>query len=222
MKQLEAPSVFDHSHHAYHRRTLGQHGAHILMLWIVLLGFGLAGGLMLLTVATRVQQLEQKSGKMVDLQVYVTQQEMRLSQLIEAVKQLSPSVPSGSRSEAPSVPSGSGSVPVTSDLMAPISSPSGALSRGSVSADGSKFAGYEDVKPGKKGVAVELLKDATTARKERYIVIFNALTESTGIGTSYEKEMSVRWKDAQTIEYDVLVKQKSGWKKETRSIQIYF
>lgn len=194
------------------------------MLWIVLLGFGLAGGLMILTVATRVQQLEQKSGTVVDLQAYVTQQEIRLSQLVEAVKQLSPGTPPSSAPVNPSVPQAPGAVPATPPSVGgttPASSPSGILSRGSLSSDGSKFAGYEDVKVGKKGIAVELLKDTTSARKERYIVIFNALTESTGVGTAFEKEMSVRWKDAKTIEYDVLVKVKGEWKKETREVQIF-
>ncbi|MCC7357735.1 hypothetical protein IT408_04515 [Candidatus Uhrbacteria bacterium] len=224
--KIKSPSVFDHSHHAYHRRTMGQHGAHILMLWVVLLGFSLAGGLMILIIATRLQILESKMKNFADIELYMMKQESRISQLLEAVQQLSsvssssiPAVspPGSQESDLNLVPAKGGA-----DLVQNGSSPSGILSRGSVSADGSKFAGYEDVKVGKKGVAVELLNDTTTARKERFIVIFNALTESTGIGTPFEKEMSVRWKDAKTIEYDVLVKVKSEWKKEKREVQIFF
>lgn len=230
-KVVTNPSVFDHSHHAYHRRTLSQHGAHIFLLWVVLLTFGFAGSLMVLTVATRLQALESQGPRVMDLEALVGQQELRLSQLVEAVKQLSP-VPTqpsqpGMSTPQPGMPDQSvsmpGSVgsPVPAIALAPSSSPSGELSRGMLSPDGSKFAGYEDVKVGKKGIAVELIKDPGT-RKERYIVIFNALTESTGIGTPSEKEMLVRWKDEKTIEYDVLVKVKNEWKKETRDVQIFF
>ena len=222
-KALSAPSVFDHSHHAYHRRTLGQHGAHIMMLWIVLLSFGLAGALMILTIATRLQTLESNGSRLMDVEALIGQQEIRLGQLVEAVKQLSPMgqkpVMTTSTVAVPSSPI-PGTPVTTQPALVSMTSPSGALSRGSISPDGSKFAGYEDVKVGKKGIAVELLKDAG-ARKERYIVIFG-LSESTGIGTPSEKDMSVRWKDAKTIEYDVLVKVKNEWKKETREVQIFF
>ncbi len=97
-------------------------------------------------------------------------------------------------------------------------SPSGALSRGSLSPDGKKYAGYEDVLSGKLGLSLEMLDTGKLKRLE----IFNPLTESTGADTPFDSLMSVRWKDQQTIEYDVLVKRQGVQKKETRNAKIFF
>lgn|GEM_PF-1405737 len=216
-----APSLFDHSHGAYHRRTLGQHGAHITMLWILLLSFSFAGAMMMLNMSVRLSNLEESAPRLVALESLLNTEEARLNQLIEAVNQLNPTgVTTTPLMPNPTVPPTS-TPPTSTNTTAPVpaSAPSAGLSRGSVSPDGTKYAGYEDVKVGKKGLAVELL-NLTTGRRERYIVIFS-LSESTGIGTAFEKDMSVLWKDANTIQYDVLVKKGQNWVKETREVNIF-
>lgn len=97
-------------------------------------------------------------------------------------------------------------------------SPSGALDRGSLSADGTRYAGYEDGVKGKIGIGVEIV----ATKQVKHIVIFDPRSESTGKGTPSESNMSVRWKDAQTIEYDVLVKKSGNWVKETQTVKIFF
>lgn len=97
-------------------------------------------------------------------------------------------------------------------------SPSGALTRGSLSPDGTKYAGYEDVVKGKIGLSVE----SVDSQKVKRIEIFNPTIESTGAGTQLESSMSVRWKDNQTIEYDVLVKKQGVERKEIRNAKIFF
>jgi hypothetical protein len=113
---------------------------------------------------------------------------------------------------APTVPSAP-AAPVTS-----AASPSGVLKRGSLSPDGTKYAGYEETTKGKIGIAVETVSGG----RVRYIVIFNPFTESTGAGAPSASEMSVRWVDNQTIEYDVLVTRNGNQTKETEQVRIFF
>jgi len=98
-------------------------------------------------------------------------------------------------------------------------SPSGKLVRGSFSSDGTKYAGYDEVTAGKQGIGVEIV----ATQQVKHIEIFHPRTESTGAGTSGAFSVAVRWKDAQTIEYDVFVKKADGTlMKETRTTKIYF
>ncbi len=95
----------------------------------------------------------------------------------------------------------------------------GILTRGAYSPDGTKYAGYDDVTPGKMGLGVESFSE----NKLRHVVLFNRYTESSGVGTPDESMLSVRWQDDSTIEYDVLVKKADGsTSKETREIKIFF
>jgi hypothetical protein len=111
--------------------------------------------------------------------------------------------------------------PVTSEPVSPAqpsSSPSGKLHRGSFSPDGTKYAGYEETTKGKIGIAVETIDGG----RIRYIVIFNAFTESTGAGSDLANALSVRWIDNQTIEYDVLVTRGGTQTTETEQVRIFF
>lgn len=95
----------------------------------------------------------------------------------------------------------------------------GTLTRGSMSPDGKKYAGYDDGTQGKRGISVIVIGET----RVRHITLFNPRAESSGIGTPEESSMSVRWIDTQTIEYDVIVKQANGQQsRETRTTKIYF
>lgn len=121
----------------------------------------------------------------------------------------------------PAVPSPvavSSTIPQPLPVSAPNVSPSGALDRGSLLTDGSRYAGYDDATKGKIGIGVEI----AATKQIKHIVIFNPYTESTGKGTMQESTMSVRWKDEKTIEYDILVKKNNEWIKEVQSVKIYF
>ncbi len=106
-------------------------------------------------------------------------------------------------------------VPITND--GGITSPSGKLLRGSMSSDGKKFAGYQIANSAKRGVAVELLDTKQT----KYIVLFSP-SQSTGSNSTYETSMSVRWKDAKTVEYDVLETVGGKQVKKTETVTIGF
>ncbi len=97
-------------------------------------------------------------------------------------------------------------------------SPSGLLHRGSWNSDSTRYAGYDETTKGKIGIGVEI----PATKQVKHIVIFNAFSESTGKALPQESDMSVRWKDDSTIEYDVLVKKGGAWVKETQTVQIYF
>lgn len=98
-------------------------------------------------------------------------------------------------------------------------SPSGALVRGSLSPDGTKFAGYDVVTSGKKGVAVQVIGET----RIRHIVLFNPATESSGLGLPEESSMSVRWLDNKTIEYDIILKKANGTQeKKVENVKVYF
>lgn len=108
--------------------------------------------------------------------------------------------------------------PATKLTGSSVTSPSGALNRGSLSPDGTKYAGYNDTVKGKIGLAVEIV----ATKKVKYIEILNTNIESTGAGTAMASTMSVRWVDNSTIEYDVLVTKNGAQVKETRTTRIYF
>ena len=111
---------------------------------------------------------------------------------------------------APPLPN---SLPATSATL----SPDGGLDRGSLSPDGTKFAGYEDNIKGKIGVAVETLAD----KRIRHVVLFSP-SQSTGKGTPYEDQMSVSWKDNSTIVYNVLTTANGKQTITTETVQIGF
>jgi hypothetical protein len=96
-------------------------------------------------------------------------------------------------------------------------SPNGQLMRGSFSPDGTKFAGYEEKRPAQRGIAVEVPAEG----RVRYVMIFSP-SQSTGAGTTLEPQMSVRWVDDKTIEYDVLVTEGGNQEKRTERIRIGF
>jgi len=183
------------------RRAVTYHASSITILWVVVLLMSIGIWLVLLVDMLRIDALERNN---IILQIQVADLRLRLEPSLQAPPVVAPTP-----------------APTTTLPTAPPSasmSPSGALSRGSLSPDGTKYAGYNDTVKGKLGIAVEILE----TKKVRYIEIFNAITESTGKGTAFESAMSVRWKDDQVIEYDVLVKKGDGWVKETRTTKIFF
>lgn len=184
------------------RRAVTYHASSITILWVVVLLMSIGIWLVLLVDMLRIDALERNN---IILQIQVADLRLRL----EPSQQAAPPVVAPAPAPTTTLPT----APPSASM-----SPSGALSRGSLSPDGTKYAGYNDTVKGKLGIAVEVLE----TKRVRYIEIFNAITESTGKGTEFESAMSVRWKDAQTIEYDVLVKKGDSWVKETRTTKIFF
>ena len=184
------PSVVSHDS----RKTVASHGSSITILWVLMVCMCTAVWLVLLVTMLRIDQIEAILNASLAQQA-VTQQEI-LPVADSAVNGVA------------AVP-----LPVSSSVSA-----SGLLDRGSLSADGTKYAGYDSVTKGKIGIGVEL----TATKQVKHIVIFDTRSEATGKGTPSEADLSVRWKDAKTVEYDLLVKKGSQWVKETQSVKIFF
>ncbi len=197
------------------RLKVARQSALITILFILVAGFGLGGALVFCQYVDRIAGLEQMQSPamMSDMQQLNTRLQSAMQDLA-ALQQHA--TPAPTTTTTPSVVSPNG-LPTSQPTM----SPSGQLDRGTVSPDGTKYAGYEDVVKGKMGVAVELL-NSTSTRKIKYIVIFNPYSESTGMNLPQGQEMSVRWKDNSTIEYDVLTKKGSAWVKSTNTVKIFF
>ncbi len=199
------------------RRTLGSQNAWITTLWVLMVCFSIGGALVLCEIAVRLRALEQAQ---IGTQEAVMKNVNARLEVALAKPELQ--APANQVTQSATVTSteenaGTASLPATSRSQ----SPSGALTRGSLSPDGSKFAGYEENKVGKKGVAVEIVT-GPEAKKVKYIVIFNVFTESTAATKPEGATMSVRWKDASTIEYDVLTKKGNDWVKGTNTVKIFF
>jgi len=188
-------------------RALAYHASQITVLWIIVVFMTLAGFLVMLSYMLRLGTAERG---LVDAQRHLLLLEASFEKL-SANSVVQPSV-----TQLPVVQP-THSAPATT-LGLPSTSPSGALDRGSLSPDGSRYAGYNDTVKGKIGMAVEIIATG----KVRYIDIFDPRTDSTGSGTASEAAMSVRWKDASTIEYDVLVTKNGVQTKEARTTKIYF
>ncbi len=191
---------------AYIRRAIPYHATVITILWVTVLFLSFGFAMLLLVQSARNVAMQRTLDSVVRQQL-AAQKDLRVLQrdvdvLQQACARIFP--------QALAQPNASSTVTATS--------PSGVLVRGSFSSDGSKYAGYDTSTVGKKGIGVEIV--ATT--RVKHIEIFNPRTESTGAGT-LGTSMSVRWKDANTIEYDVLVKKADGTQtKETRTTKIYF
>ncbi len=186
----------------YIKRAVVYHATAITVLWVVVLFFSFAMGLVLLVQSAQIAALEQALGS-----------GSQTDQNAQAISQLQSNFAVLNRS---CVKLPSATTPTT--LGAPTSADA-VLTRGAFSPDGKKYAGYDDVTVGKKGIGVRVGGEA----KVRHILIFNPRTESSGVGTPDESTLSVRWTDNQNIDYDVLVKNASGAQtKETRSVKIYF
>jgi hypothetical protein len=187
------------------KRAIAYHAAAITILWVVVLFMCLAGWLVMCVSILRIDALEK--------QVAMLSQQVEKGQMLNV---LTPIVPA-----APSQPAATTTQPAPLLPPAPTAaslSPSGLLDRGALSDDGSRYAGYDDVTKGHVGVAVEIV----ATKQVKHIVIFSPFSQSTGKGTPQETDLSVRWKDASTIEYDYLAKQGTSWVKKTDSVKIYF
>ncbi len=186
------------------KRAVAYHGSLLTILWVSLLFFMLASFYVVLSMKIRLDRAE----------AHIAVLETAYTDLAtSAVPVPAPAPPVTLPTNEVMPPTSTGSAAVL------MMSPSGALDRGMMNASGTRYAGYNDTVKGKIGVAVEVKGES----RPRYIVIFNPYTESTGKGTSYDSQMSVRWVDDSTIEYDVLVTNADKTQKiETRTVQIYF
>ncbi len=180
------------------RISVAHHGVSITILWVLMVCMCIAVWLVMLVVMFRLDQLE--------VSINGVQQQIVAQQVQAVVPDILPVVPVVP--STPSVPL----IPVVS------MSPSGALDRGSLSVDGTKYAGYDSSTKGKIGIAVEIVG----TKQVKHIIIFDTRAESTGSGTPSESALSVRWQDAQTIEYDSLIKKGKEWVKEIRTAKIFF
>ena len=175
----------------YIRRAVVYHATMITILWVLVLFLSLGFGISMLQSNVRLSMLEQQNAV----------QALRIEELSN-------------------VPPQAIETPTTTSMATSTSEETtyGILNRGSLSADGSKYAGYDDTTVGKKGIGVQVIGET----RVRHIVIFNTKTELSGNGTPSDAGMSVRWKDASTFEYDVLVVKGGTTVKETRESTIYF
>ena len=189
-------------------RALAYHASQITILWIVVFSMTFAGFMVILSTRMRLEVAERA---LVSTQQHLLSVEATLGDLTARPVMQPPSV-----TQLPMMQP-THSAPATI-LGMPGKSPSGALVRGSLSPDGTKYAGYNDTVKGKIGMAVEIVATG----KVRYIDIFDPRIDSTGSGSMNEALMSVRWKDASTIEYDVLVTKNGVQTKQTRTTRIGF
>ena len=181
------------------RESIAHHGSSITILWVLMVCMSIAVWMVLLVTMLRLDQLEATLADSLRQQVDSQQVTRPITDtLATLVAKDSTSTTSLSLN---------GSV-----------SPSGALDRGSLSADGTKYAGYDSIVKGKIGIGVEI----PATKQVKHIVLFDTRSQSTGKGTPFEGMMSARWKDASTIEYDILVRKNGEWKKEVQSTKIFF
>ena len=187
-------------------RTVAQNSSTITILWVVVFFFSLGLGLTLLIDGLRLDAVQNAQSSEAQALVQLTQQLNALED--QLAKPSTP--PVAAPSTVPSAPTATPSTPTV---------PAGILTRGTFSPDGKMIAGYDDVTAGKIGIGVQVVGET----RIRHIVLFNRYSESSGVGTPYEKTMSVRWTDNQTIEFDVLVKKANGATSvETRTVKIFF
>lgn len=192
------------SFEAYLKRAVTYHASAITVLWVVVLFFSLGLGLTLLVQSVRLDATERG-------QQFLAQRVAALEQEVIAIKGQIMAT-KGTETAPSSVP------PTTKPPTSATASPSGTLTRGSLSPDGTKYAGYDDVTKGKLGIGVEVIGET----RIRHVVLFNTKAETSGTGTGSEPMLSVRWLDNQTIEYDVLALKSGTWSKETRTVKIFF
>ena len=181
------------------------------IVWVSMVFLAFGGALVLLRHTTQLRELRDMRAvvRTQDLELQV--QDWRISELEKAtgsvpskpMEAVEPSVPTPALAPVPPEATGGAML---------MTSPSGSLVRGTTSPDGMKFAGFNEA-GARRGVAVEIL-DPEETRKIRYIVLFSP-SESSGT--------SVRWKDAQTVEYEVVLKSVAGTTKtEVREAKIFF
>ncbi len=200
-RQIPAATYKDWTH------AIAYHSSAVTIFWLLFLFLTLGFAMLLLGFYSKMTTLEQDLA-LVNQSLVKTQ--LSVINLQDQMTKLNP--PATIPTPNPLIPAAT--LPATSNT-----SPSSLLNRGALSPDGTKYAGYDDTTKGKLGVGVETLSD----KKVRHVVIFNSKTESSGAELS-SQQLSVRWVDSQTIQYDVLVT-KSGQPeptKETRTVQIYF
>lgn len=190
--------------HAYIKSALAYHASQIIVLWVLVGFMSLGAFLSMLSYMTRLEDAEYGVAVM---HQRLKQLELKAERM--ALEKIMPSMDATTTTHSKPATTLSGSM---------VTSPSGALNRGSLSPDGTKYAGYNDTVKGKIGLAVEIL----ATKKVRYIEILNTNLESTGAGTASASTMGARWVDNSTIEYDVLVTKNGAQVKEVRTTQIFY
>ncbi|MFH1621004.1 MAG: hypothetical protein ABIB04_02875 [Patescibacteria group bacterium] len=200
---------------SYYKRAVPFHGSLITILGVTFLLMSIAIWLVLLVYVIRLDNLERK---LMLGQINSANCDYKIGSLEKKMLSgLETTPPTGTTgSLIPSATSPTAVLPP--EITDTGKSLSGKLVRGSLSPDGTKYAGYEETEKGKIGIAVEIVATG----KIRYIVIFNPNTESTGAGSVLAQNMSVRWVDDKTIEYDLLISKNGGQVKDTERVAIFF
>ncbi len=201
------------------RRIVMSHETVISVLTILLVSCLLAGALIAYIQTVQIDGLSATSNTARESQLNVQRNLVNLQNRVEDIDQrvtnletasvVPTSTPATATSTSASNATSTGRLPVAmqKSVAAP-TSPSGALVRGSFSPDGTRYAGYDVVTVGKKGVAIEAVGTPSVS----LVVPFNPKTQSSGLGLPQESSMSVRWLDNSTIEYDVIYKNADGTK----------
>jgi hypothetical protein len=186
-----------------YKHAIAYHSSAITIFWILFLFLSLGFAFLSLAQYAKIEMLMQDVA-LLDSQLSKTQTALlNLQQKSQAVPAMIP---------APSEPS---SPAVLEENSGPVYA--GILTRGAVSPDGTKYAGYDDVTAGKLGIGVETLADGRVRR----VVLFSR-SESSGTTSPEATSFTVRWKDNSTIEYDVEVTGAGRSTKETRTVKIGF
>lgn len=211
LREHGSESSRSHDVHAELRHRVVSLSALMTIVWVSMVFLAFGGALVLLRHGMQLRELRDMKAivRTQDLELQV--QDWRISELEKATGTV-PSKPMEAIEPAMPTPALAPMPPETTGGIMLMTSPSGTLVRGTTSPDGTKFAGFNEV-GARRGIAVEIL-DPKETRKIRYIVLFSP-SESSGT--------SVRWKDAQTVEYDVVLKNSAGTTKtETREVKIFF
>jgi len=181
--------------------AIAYHSSAITIFWILFLFLSLGFALLLLTHYAKIEMLMQETAAL-NQQLIKTQR---------AVINLQKTCPASAQPvvTTPTAPPETAAPAQTGPTY------SGILKLGSFSPDGTKYAGYDLDTVGKYGIGVETMADGRLRR----VVLLNPKTEFTSQTERVDQPTTVRWKDDNTIEYDVLL---SGGKREVRTVKIGF
>ena len=174
------------------RPSLGYVHAHVTMLWVVVIGLGVALWTIVFLMLFRIEQLE----RLAYTNSSVPAQSLDDAKIPTAVEP--PVVAPSSAEVAPTV---------ESVLWKAVGSP-----------DGKKVAGYDVTTLGKMGLSVTVNGED----RIRHLVILDPRSESSGKETPFADEMKVVWLSDSKIQYDYLVKENGAWTKKVDTATIGF
>ncbi len=179
------------------RPSLAYVCANITMLWVVVIGLGVALWTFVFLMLFRIERLEN------ELAINETETPTTESAQFEAPA----TTPSSTIESTTSVESVPAAPVIHSSLWKAVASP-----------DEKKIAGFDITTKGKMGLAVQVQGE----ERIRHIVIFDPRIESTGNGTTLADEITMKWISNSKISYDYLRKENGTWVKVTDTAVLGF